>query len=94
MGLTISPSLAIVICSQFFSQPNAWMSSTTMMSAKSIPMPRKCILAFDPGFERLGVAVVERVGSKEVPLPYSKSLEQYALPWAKDVVAAAKTTLA
>ena len=39
-------------------------------------------------------APVERVGSKEVPLPYAKNLEQYALPWAKDVVAAVKTTLA
>jgi pyruvate dehydrogenase E1 component beta subunit len=38
-------------------------------------------------------APVERVGSKEVPLPYSKQLEQYALPWAKDVMAAVKTTL-
>src|SRR5512136_166306 len=39
-------------------------------------------------------APVERVGSKEVPLPYSKSLEQYALPWWKDVVAVVKATLA
>jgi pyruvate dehydrogenase E1 component beta subunit len=39
-------------------------------------------------------APVERVGSKEVPLPYSKQLEQYALPWAKDVVTAVKATLA
>ncbi len=38
-------------------------------------------------------APVERVGSKEVPLPYAKNLEQYALPWAKDVVAAVKATL-
>jgi crossover junction endodeoxyribonuclease RuvC len=39
------------------------------MSTKSTPVqpkksPRK-VLAFDPGYERLGVAVVEREGSKE-----------------------------
>jgi pyruvate dehydrogenase E1 component beta subunit len=39
-------------------------------------------------------APVERVGSKEVPLPYAKNLEQYALPWSKDVAAAVKATLA
>jgi pyruvate dehydrogenase E1 component beta subunit len=39
-------------------------------------------------------APVERVGSKEVPLPYAKNLEQAALPWPKDVVAAVKATLA
>jgi len=39
-------------------------------------------------------APVERVGSKEVPLPYAKNLEQAALPWPKDVVAAVKTALA
>lgn len=39
-------------------------------------------------------APVERVGSKEVPLPYAKNLEQSALPWPKDVVAAVKATLA
>ncbi len=38
-------------------------------------------------------APVERVGSKEVPLPYAKNLEQAALPWPKDVVAAVKTVL-
>lgn len=38
-------------------------------------------------------APVERVGSKEVPLPYAKNLEQAALPWPKDVVAAVKATL-
>jgi pyruvate/2-oxoglutarate/acetoin dehydrogenase E1 component len=31
---------------------------------------------------------------RQVPLPYSKSLEQYALPWAKDVVSAVKAMLA
>jgi crossover junction endodeoxyribonuclease RuvC len=36
-----------------------------MISTKSIPTPSKRILAFDPGFERLGVAVVERIGGKE-----------------------------
>jgi pyruvate dehydrogenase E1 component beta subunit len=39
-------------------------------------------------------APVERVGSKEVPLPYAKNLEQAALPWPKDVVAAVKMALA
>ena len=39
-------------------------------------------------------APVERVGSKEVPLPYAKNLEQAALPWPKDVVAAVKAALA
>ena len=38
-----------------------------MMSAKSIPTPRKknTVLAFDPGYERLGVAVIERAGGKD-----------------------------
>ena len=39
-------------------------------------------------------APVERVGSKEVPLPYAKNLEQAVLPWSKDVVAAVKAALA
>lgn len=39
-------------------------------------------------------APVERVGSQEVPLPYAKNLEQAALPWPKDVVAAVKAALA
>jgi pyruvate dehydrogenase E1 component beta subunit len=38
-------------------------------------------------------APVERVGSKEVPLPYAKNLEQAALPWPNDVIAAVKATL-
>lgn len=36
-----------------------------MISTRSIPTLPKRVLAFDPGFERLGVAVVERVGNKE-----------------------------
>ena len=39
-------------------------------------------------------APVERVGSKEVPLPYAKNLEQAALPWAPDVIQAVKAALA
>ena len=39
-------------------------------------------------------APVERVGSKEVPLPYAKNLEQSALPWPNDVVAGVKAALA
>jgi crossover junction endodeoxyribonuclease RuvC len=35
------------------------------MSTKSIQVRLKRVLAFDPGYERLGVAVVEREGSKE-----------------------------
>jgi pyruvate dehydrogenase E1 component beta subunit len=38
-------------------------------------------------------APVERVGSQEVSLPYARNLEQAALPWPKDVVAAVKATL-
>ncbi|MES2007202.1 MAG: crossover junction endodeoxyribonuclease RuvC [Patescibacteria group bacterium] len=35
------------------------------MSTRSTPTRPNRVLAFDPGYERLGVAVVERVGSKE-----------------------------
>ncbi len=40
------------------------LSKSTMMSTKSTQTPHR-VLAFDPGYERLGVAVVEREGSKE-----------------------------
>jgi crossover junction endodeoxyribonuclease RuvC len=40
---------------------------------KSIPTRPKRVLAFDPGYERLGVAVVERDGSREA-LIYSECL--------------------
>ncbi|MBP9711257.1 MAG: crossover junction endodeoxyribonuclease RuvC [Candidatus Pacebacteria bacterium] len=36
-----------------------------MTSTKSIQTQHKRVLAFDPGFERLGVAVLEKIGSKE-----------------------------
>jgi len=39
-------------------------------------------------------APVGRVGAEEVPLPYAKNVEQEALPWAKDIIAAAKAALA
>jgi len=42
-----------------------------MTSTKSTQTQHKRVLAFDPGFERLGVAVVERAGGKEV-LVYSE----------------------
>lgn len=35
------------------------------MSTRSIPARPNRVLAFDPGYERLGVAVVEREGSRE-----------------------------
>jgi len=39
-------------------------------------------------------APVGRVGAEEVPLPYAKNVEQEALPWEKDIVAAVKTAVA
>jgi pyruvate dehydrogenase E1 component beta subunit len=39
-------------------------------------------------------APVGRVGAEEVPMPYSKELEQEALPWGKDIIAAAQAALA
>jgi len=39
-------------------------------------------------------APVGRVGAEEVPLPYARNVEQEALPWAKDIIAAAKAALA
>lgn len=41
------------------------LSKTTMMLTRSTPTRPKRVLAFDPGYERLGVAVLEREGSKE-----------------------------
>ena len=41
---------------------------TTTMSAKSIPTRPNRVLAFDPGFERLGVAVLEKSNGKEMLL--------------------------
>src|SRR4051812_36777847 len=41
------------------------LSRTMTMSARSIPMLPK-ILAFDPGYERLGVALVEKQNGKDV----------------------------
>ncbi len=47
-------------------------SKITMMSTKSTrtqPKPKQArCLAFDPGFERLGVAVVEKINGKEILL--------------------------
>lgn len=39
-------------------------------------------------------APVGRVGAEEVPMPYSKEMEQEALPWGKDIIAAAQAALA
>lgn len=39
-----------------------------MMSTKSTPTRPNKVLAFDPGFERLGVAVVEKLKGKEILL--------------------------
>jgi pyruvate dehydrogenase E1 component beta subunit len=39
-------------------------------------------------------APVGRVGAEEVPLPYAKNVEQEALPWEKDIIAAVKAALA
>ena len=39
-------------------------------------------------------APVDRVGAEEVPLPYAKNVEAEALPWAKDIIAAARAALA
>ena len=39
-------------------------------------------------------APVDRVGAEEVPLPYAKNVETEALPWAKDIIAATRATLA
>jgi crossover junction endodeoxyribonuclease RuvC len=50
---------------------------TTMMSAKSTPMPHR-VLACDPGFERLGVAVIEKEKAKE-KLLYSDCIRTSAL---------------
>jgi pyruvate dehydrogenase E1 component beta subunit len=38
-------------------------------------------------------APIQRVAQKEVPLPYNRSLEQYALPQVEDVVKAVKEVL-
>lgn len=48
-----------------------------MMSTKSTPTRPKRVLAFDPGYERLGVAVVERGGSREVLL-FSDCIQTHA----------------
>jgi pyruvate dehydrogenase E1 component beta subunit len=39
-------------------------------------------------------APVGRVGAEEVPLPYAKNVEQEALPWEKDIIAAVKAVVA
>ncbi len=39
-------------------------------------------------------APVGRVGAEEVPLPYARNVEQEALPWEKDIIAAVKAALA
>ena len=39
-------------------------------------------------------APVGRVGAEEVPLPYAKNVEQEALPWEKDIIAAVKAAVA
>ncbi len=39
-------------------------------------------------------APVGRVGAEEVPLPYARNVEQEALPWAKDIIAAVKAAVA
>jgi len=39
-------------------------------------------------------APVGRVGAEEVPLPYAKNVEQEALPWEKDIIAAVKAAIA
>lgn len=38
-------------------------------------------------------APIQRVGQKEVPLPYNQSLEQYALPQMEDVIKAVKEVI-
>jgi pyruvate dehydrogenase E1 component beta subunit len=38
-------------------------------------------------------APIQRVAQKEVPLPYNRSLEQYALPQVEDIVKAVKEVL-
>ncbi len=48
-----------------------------MTLTRSTPTLPKRVLAFDPGFERLGVAVVERAGSKET-LVYSECVRTSA----------------
>lgn len=53
------------------------------MSAKSIPTRPNRVLAFDPGFERLGVAVLEKSAGKE-QLLYSDCVRTSAtLPYAE-----------
>lgn len=39
-------------------------------------------------------APIGRVGAEEVPLPYAKNIEQEALPWEKDIIAAVKAAVA
>ena len=39
-------------------------------------------------------APIGRVGAEEVPLPYARNVEQEALPWEKDIVAAVKAVVA
>ena len=39
-------------------------------------------------------APVGRVGAEEVPLPYARNVEQEALPWEKDIIAAVKAAVA
>jgi pyruvate dehydrogenase E1 component beta subunit len=38
-------------------------------------------------------APIRRVAQKEVPLPYNRTLEQFALPQVEDVIAAVKEVL-
>ena len=52
------------------------------MSTKSIQAQPKRVLAFDPGYERLGVAVVEREGSKETLIHSECVRTPGALPFA------------
>jgi len=47
-----------------------------MMSTRSTPARPNRVLAFDPGYERLGVAVVEREGSRET-LIYSACIRTF-----------------
>lgn len=62
------------------------------MSAKSTTMRPKRILAFDPGFERLGVAVVEKVGGKD-ELLYSDCVRSSAsLPFSKRLLVLGEAT--
>jgi len=57
---------------------------TTTMSAKSIPTrPNRVLAFFDPGFERLGVAVVEKSRTKEVVLYSDCVRTSAALPFAE-----------